>query len=170
MNDDYIALRNFCFMDSTTSELRQVESKTAYGIGRRYSRKAIEACKVSEVIVKTTCISADGVLIQGTKKDVKPYIAKDLQRAGHVEIVGEGIKLWNDEATAGMDNFSDIRLNNNGFRCKQLFTDKPLAVDIKSDVNIWKFNPNAGIAYDLNEFVQDLPELNGFINKNTVHV
>ena len=170
MKDDYIALRNFCFMDSRTLELRQVESKTAYGIGRRYSRKAVESCKVSEVNVKQTCISADGALVQGTKKDLKPYIAKDLEKAGYVEIVGEGIKLWNDEASAGMDNFSDIRLNSNGFRCKQLFTDKPLAVDIKSDVNIWKFNPEAGIAYDLNEFVQDLPELNGFINKNTVHV
>ena len=170
MDDDYLALRNFCFLDSKTLNLRQIESKTAYGIARRYSRKAVESCKVSEVNVKQTCISADGALVQGTKKDLKPYIAKDLEKAGYVEIVGEGIKLWNDEASAGMDNFSDIRLNSNGFRCKQLFTDKPLAVDIKSDVNIWKFNPEAGIEYDLNEFVKDLPELNGFINKNSINV
>lgn len=170
MKDDYIALRNFCFMDSDTLELRQVESKTAYGIGRRYSRKAIEACKVSEVNVKQTCISADGVIIEGTKKDLKPYIAKDLEQAGYVEIIGEGIKLWNDEATAGMDNFSDIRLNSNGFRCRQLFTKEPLAVDIKSDVNIWKFNPQAGTRYNLEDFKKGLPELDGIITSNRFNI
>ena len=170
MTDDYLALRNFCFMDSKTLELRQIETKTAYGIGRRYSRKAVEACKVSEVIVKKTCISAGGALCEGFKKDLKPYIAKDLEKSGYVEIVGEGIKLWNDEASAGMDNFSNLRLMENGFNCRQVFTDEPLAVDIKSDVNIWAFNPEAGYQYDLNEFRNGLPELDGIIASNRHNV
>jgi hypothetical protein len=170
LTDDYLALRNFCFLDSKTLELRQIESNTAYGIARRYSRKAVESCKVAKVKVKKTCISGSGALIEGSEKDIKPYIAKDLEKAGYVEILNEGVRMWNDEASAGMDNFSNLRLMENGFKCKQVFTDEPLAVDIKSDVNIWKFNPEAGIRYDLNEFVKDLPELNGFITSNRIPV
>jgi len=166
MTDDYLALRNFCFMDSNTLELRQIESKTAYGIGRRYSRRAVEACKVKKVRVKKTCIAGGIALNEGMEKDIKPYIADDLERVGYAEIIGEGIKLWNDEASACMDNFSNIRLNDNGFKCNQVFTDEPLAVDIKSDVNIWKFNSECGIEYDLNEFKNGLPELHGLINSN----
>ena len=166
ISDDYLALRNFCFMDSRTLELRQIESNTPFGIGRRYSRKAVEACKVTKVKVKKSCISASGALIAGSEKDIKPYIAKDLEGVGYVEIISEGIKLWNDEGSAGMDNFSNIRLNDFGFKCRQIFTDEPLAVDIKSDVNIWKFNPEAGVEYDLNEFKKGLPELDGIINSN----
>lgn len=170
LSDDYLALRNFCFMDSNTLSLKQIESKTSYGIARRYSRKAVEACKVAKVNVKKTCISAGGALIEGTQKDIKPYIAKDLEKAGYVEIIEEGIKLWNDEASAGMDNFSNIRLNENGFFCKQIFTDEPLAVDIKSDVNIWKFNPEAGVDYNLKDFANGLPEIYGLINSNCINI
>ncbi len=166
LSDDYLALRNFCFLDSNTLELRQFESKTAFGIGRRYSRKAVEACKVTKVNVKKSCISAAGALIKGKQKDVKPYIAEDLEKVGYAEIIGEGVKLWNDEASAGMDNFSNARLNDFGFKCRQIFTDEPLAVDIKSDVNIWKFNPEAGVEYDFEKFKNGLPELNGIKNSN----
>ena len=170
LDDDYLALRNFCFLDSKTMEARQVATKTAYGIGRRYSRRAVEACKVSEVIVKKSCISGAGALIEGEQKDIKPYIAEDLQKAGYVEIVGEGVKMWNDQASAGMDNFSNIRLNENGFKCKQILTDEPLAVDIKSDVNIWAFNPSAGTPYDFEDLKNGLPELDGLKNRNANNV
>lgn len=170
MNDDYLALRNFCFLDSKTLSLRQVEGKTAYGIGRRYSRRAIESCKVKTVKVKKACISAFGAMNEGVIYDVKPYIADDLEKVGYVEVLSEGIKLWDDKASAGMDNFSNKRLNENGFVCKQVFTDEPLAVDIKSDVNIWAFNKDAGTEYNLEEFKQGLPELNGLINSYSVNV
>ena len=170
LTDDYLALRNFCFLDSNTLLLKQVETKTAFGIARRYSRKAVESCKVAKVNVKKSCISGGGALIEGMQKDIKPYIAKDLEKSGYVEIIEEGIKLWNDEASAGMDNFSNIRLNENGYKCRQVFTDDPLAVDIKSDVNIWKFNPEFGIDYNLKDFANGLPELYGLINSNSYHV
>ena len=170
LSDDYIALRNFCFFDSNSLELRQIESKTAFGIARRYSREAVETCKVTKVNVKMSCISASGALIKGKQKDVKPYIAKNLEKVGYAEIINEGVRLWNDEASAGMDNFSNARLNDFGFKCKQVFTDEPLAVDIKSDVNIWKFNPEAGVKYDLNELKKGLPELDGIINSNRTNI
>ena len=170
MDDDFEALRNFCFLDSKTLEARQVESKTAYGIGRRYSRKAVEACKVAKVKVKTSCISGGGALAEGIEKDVKPYIAKDLEKAGYATIINEGVRMWNDEASAGMDNFSNIRLEDNGFKCKQIFTEEPLAVDIKSDINIWKWNPDAGQKYSLDDLKNGLPELDGIKVSNITDI
>jgi hypothetical protein len=170
MSDDYLGVRNFCYLNSVTNELRQSESKTVYGIARRYSRKAVEACKVTEVICRKSCISAAGALNENVKYDIKHYIAKDLERVGYVEILGRGVKMWKDDASAGMDNFSNKRLNENGFKCRQIFTDEPLAVDIKSDTNIWKFNPEAGVKYDLREFLIGLPELYGFINSNCTDI
>ena len=168
--DDYLALRNFCFVDSVTLEVRQVESATAYGIGRRYSRKAVEACKVTKVNVLKSCICGSGSLAQGTQVDIKPDIAKDLERCGYVEIMDEGIRLWNDIASAGMDNFSNLRLMDNGFRCKQIFTDEPLAADIKSDTNIWKWNPDAGVSYSFEDLKKELPELDGLKNSNRINI
>jgi hypothetical protein len=79
-----------------------------------------------------------------------------------VDILDEKVKLWNDQASACMDNFSDQRLKDFGFECKQILTDEPLAVDIKSDVNIWKFNPEAGTKYDYKDL--KLTELDGIRN------
>jgi len=170
LQDDYIALRNFCFMDSLTFEVRQIESKTKFGIARRYSRKAIEACKVQKVYIKKSCISAFGTMNNGIEYDVKPYIASDLEKSGYADIISDvEIKLWDDKASIGMDNHSNYRLNENGFFANHLFTDEPLAVDIKSDVNIWKFNPNMGVKYNLEELLKGLPEVYGFItNKQAV--
>ena len=163
LNHDYLALRNFCFLDSKTLRLKEVESKTAYGIGRRYSRRAVESCKVKTMHMKETCITSEGVLERGKVYDVK-------QENIYGNVISEGIKMWNDAASAGMDNFSNLLLNSRGYFAKQIFCKEPLAVDIKSDVNIWAFNENAGIDYDLDKFKNGLPELDGIINsyKTTV--
>lgn len=163
-SDDYLAIGNFCFLDSKTLELRQLKSKTAYGIGRRYSRKAVQSCEMTTVNVNVSCVTNTDALNAGDKKQIDTRIAEDLEKIGYVSIQEKGVRMWNDFASAGMDNYSNLILQSNGFKCRQIVTEKPLAVDIKSDVNIWKFNPEAGEAYNLEEFKNGLPELDGLIN------
>jgi hypothetical protein len=111
VNYDYVGLRNFCFIDSKTLRCRQVQDKTIYGIGRRYSRRLVE--KV--------------------------------------------VPMWNNTARVGMDNYANWRIwKETKTEGKQLFTDEPLAADIKSDVNIWPFNPELGVHYDLGDFFEGL--------------
>lgn len=164
MTDDYLALRNFCFLDSKSKGCRQVESKTAYGIGRRYSREAVLSCKMIEAEVLETCISASGILVKGEKADIYPEHKDDLIKGGKIKVIGEAYKMWNDEASAGMDNHSNARLEYRGYKCKQILTDEPLAVDIKSDVNIWAWNPSAGYEYKFEDLKKGLPELDDFDN------
>lgn len=168
--DDYLALGNFCFLDSKTLQLKEVRSKTAYGIGRRYSRKAVESCVMTTVNVKVNCITGSGALNEGTEKDIDPLVAESLDKIGYVSIQDSGVKMWNDLASACMDNYSNMVLESKGFKCRQITTKEPLAVDIKSDVNIWKFNPEAGESYSLNDFKNGLPELDGLINSKQTDI
>lgn len=160
-SDDYLALDGFCFLDSKTLELRHCKSKTAYGIGRRYSRRAVEICKQTVVNVNVSCITSDHALSKGETRQINSRDAESLDRIGYVSIQESGVKMWNDMATAGMDNYSNFLLERNGFKCRQIVTEEPLAVDIKSDVNIWKFSSDIGVPYDLKKFKKGLPELDG---------
>jgi hypothetical protein len=171
MEDHYLALRNFCFLDSVTLGCRQFESKTAYGIGRRYSREAVLSCRMIEAEVLQTCMSESGILVAGQKADIYPEHAEDLERAKYIKITGESYKMWKDEATAGMDNHSNARRENRGYQCKQVFTDEPLAVDIKSGINIWAYNPDVGFEYNIEDLKKGLPELDGLIasHKTNIH-
>ena len=67
--------------------------------------------------------------------------------------------MWKDEGTAGMDNYCNWKIyQTTGTEGKQIFTDEPLACDIKSDVNIWKWNPNAGTSYPIEDFIEGLSD------------
>jgi len=66
-------------------------------------------------------------------------------------------KLWNDNLSKGMDNNSILSLLRKGIGYKKV---KPMAfpgvVDVKSDVNIWKFNYYLGQPYDISEILSRL--------------
>ena len=159
--EDYLGIENFCFLNSETGQMKQYASKTVYGIGRIYSRKAVmEAAKVQPIKALETCMgdfTPQGYMVQGERADVKPEAATSLIRADFARKDGKiKYKLWNDKAERGMDNYSDIMMNRAGYTCKQILTEKPLAVDIKSKVNLWAFNPDAGEDYSLKEFMEGL--------------
>ena len=77
------------------------------------------------------------------------YSRRGIERAG---------TLWFDNATAGMDSQSVDKFKRLKILPHRVFTNKPLAVDIKSDVNIWKWNPRAGNPYPYEEFIKGLSE------------
>jgi hypothetical protein len=73
-----------------------------------------------------------------------------------IEKVGE---LWKDDANIGMDNYANWKIwKQTGTEGKQLFTSEPLAADIKSDVNLWPFNPDLGVKYDIKDFCKGLSQ------------
>jgi hypothetical protein len=155
--EHYLGLKNFCFMNSPSGDMRQMVNQTVYGIGRCYSREALKkAGKLSGIRIKKTCVTDDGVLKEGEVKDVRPYIAAGLIDGGYAEMINGTLKMWSDTQAVGLDNWSNNRLNDNGYKCNQIFTDKPLAVDIKSTVNIWPWNPDIGIEYNWNIFKEGL--------------
>jgi len=70
-----------------------------------------------------------------------------------IEKVGD---LWGDKQNRGLDKESWFKIQINGFRAKQIQTDFPLGIDIKSDVNIWPYNPEFGVQWNLEEAIKDL--------------
>ena len=65
--------------------------------------------------------------------------------------------LWKDHINKGMDNNSIFKMAtlNIGYKMVPPM-ETPGVIDIKSDVNIWKFNPQLGRAYDVKEVFKKL--------------
>ena len=98
--------------------------------------------------------------INSQTKECRQYSSNSMYGIGRrysrklIEQVGE---LWKDDANARMDNYSDWKIwQTVKVDGKRIFSDEPLAADIKSDVNIWKWNPEAGQPYELEKFLEGL--------------
>lgn len=66
-------------------------------------------------------------------------------------------RLWHDHLNRGMDNNSVLSLQRKGIKynkCNVL--DFPCLIDIKSDVNLWKFNYFLGKPYDLQNILDKI--------------
>lgn len=66
-------------------------------------------------------------------------------------------KIWHDKATKGLDNSLMMRMAVNGVMQKWFKSEEPLSIDIKSDVNIWKFTP-VGKKYPIQKALSGLSE------------
>lgn len=69
----------------------------------------------------------------------------------------DGYKLWSDGINRGLDNDSTFRLARNGFLEKRVSLPEPVAIDIKSEVNIhqYDFTPG-GVPYDYTKAISGL--------------
>lgn len=67
-------------------------------------------------------------------------------------------KIWSDEKHKGQDNNSYWRVVNAGFIPIQINSEKPLGIDIKSEVNFWPFNYFIGKEYSFEDAVSELSQ------------
>jgi hypothetical protein len=70
-----------------------------------------------------------------------------------LEKVGD---LWPDGANKGLDNASHFKLARHGVFGKRILTHTPVAVDIKSEVNIWSFDHLQGAEISFEEATEGL--------------
>jgi glycosyltransferase involved in cell wall biosynthesis len=73
-----------------------------------------------------------------------------LARAIKRDVIENIGNLWPDEINKGLDNASHFKIVKAGYFGKRINTDEPLAIDIKSDVNIWAFDqlPGSSISFE----------------------
>lgn len=70
----------------------------------------------------------------------------------------ESGKLWRDDLNSGLDNNSTFKLAQMGFGEVRIKSDEPLAIDLKSETNLWEFNYLNGMPYPLEEALKGLSE------------
>lgn len=74
------------------------------------------------------------------------------------EVIGERSetpRLWKDSLNQGLDFSSDMILRNHGIEQKLYQSDRPLAVDLKSSVNIWPFSHYREVSDDALYFLSN---------------
>lgn len=66
-------------------------------------------------------------------------------------------KLWDENIDRALDNNSVYRLQRMGIGYRHIQSGSfPMVIDVKSDINIWKFNHLVGIEYDINNILEKI--------------
>lgn len=66
------------------------------------------------------------------------------------------LQLWSDNFNKRLDGNSTMRLAIEGVGQKCYFSEEPVAIDVKSQQNIWPYNPNAGEPYEFAKAISGL--------------
>jgi hypothetical protein len=70
-------------------------------------------------------------------------------------LVAMGGMIWNQDQVHGLDNFSTFALARKGYLEKRFKSVEPVAIDVKSEVNIWPFR-RIGQPYDYAKAISGL--------------
>lgn len=66
--------------------------------------------------------------------------------------------IWHNNKSLGLDKNSHFNISRRGFLGKRVKTEGPLIVDLKSELNIWRYNPLVGKKYPLSGALNGLSE------------
>lgn len=152
-------INSLVFYESTTGNARQYKSD-ALAMGRAIKRTVLEDVTLSiECEVLAGFITGGEVCHAGKRVFLPPARARSLEGSKLVKILGEPCyHLWDDSISRGLDNNSNYLLMSRGVPLRHIETPEPLGMDIKSEVNIWPYNKEAGKDYDADEFMSHCSE------------
>jgi hypothetical protein len=138
--DEAAGLNRCGILDTLTGETAIFDNSYAIGCGRVIRRDVIERMGDMVTVKYRDChVGPFGVITPGKKITISRHF---LNRIGQAEIISEEKttpKLWGDDLNQGLDYSSDCLLTANGVIQKIYPSDKILALDLKSGVNIWPF-------------------------------
>lgn len=151
---------HFFFLDSISGQARRMKSSSLYGIGRAFERKALEkATEGVRFLAYDDLITTEGEVNKGKIAFFSKASAMSMERGGQGQIISEAThKMWVDEQERGMDNASTFMLARRGMLGKIVPSEKAVAIDIKSQVNIWPYNGEAGSEADIMEVMEGLSQ------------
>lgn len=143
------------FYNSETGEARNYKSE-ALAMGRCMKRTMLEDVTFSvECEALVSFITGGEPCPKGKRIWLKPDRAKSLESSKLVKIIGvPEYHLWSNDISKGLDNNSNYLLMSRSVPLRHIDNDEPLGMDIKSQTNIWPYNPNAGSQYDAQEFLK----------------
>lgn len=156
----FFGINHFYYINSADGECRRYLTKASYGAGRCIAREVIEKvcygvdCKGLETIIGGTYS-----LVEGQEGFIPYAAALEHEKLGRLVITGQPrYRLWNDDIMRALDNNSGFRLQMNFIPYRSVQTENALLIDIKSEENIWPFNPELGEPTNLEEVLEGLSE------------
>ena len=129
-------------IDLTTGRQAIFENNYVIGAGRVIRRDVIERMGDQVVVKYNECQSGpNGVTVPGKEITISRHFWDRVRGSTTLvrEIRGEP-RLWANDLNQSLDYSSDCLLNANGVIQKIYLSDKILAIDLKSDINIWPFD------------------------------
>lgn len=159
---DFIGARTLLMTDSVTGECREFEfdGELVMGLGRCFSRRLVEHFSGKVLVQMNLPLIVSDMAVQEnecaflTKEQADEF--EHLKYGQRVK-TSTHVHLW-DNLNRGLDNNSTSRILRNGFTYTGVETKEPLMMDIKSDENIWGFNPEIGKVGDLEKFLSKLTQ------------
>ena len=129
-------------LNTLTGETAIFDNSYVIGAGRVIRRDVIERMGQQVTVKYRECmVGPYGVTVPGREVTISRHFWQKL--GGQTELIHEKVttpKLWGDDLNRGLDYSSDCILNANGVIQKIHLSDKILALDLKSEVNIWGFD------------------------------
>lgn len=163
--EDFFGSNKMIFVDAINGECRfytalEAQYGIGWGLGRCFSRKLLEATGGKKKIKALTGIICEETIPEGVETFVDKRTAEGLVLQGFAEILESDrtFFLWDDDVNRCLDNNSNQRLAERGFKYKVVETSEPILADIKSDENIWGYNPEIGEPYNLENFVNKMSQ------------
>lgn len=164
--EDFFGSNRLLFVDTSTATCRDYIAEEAqygygWGLGRVMSKKMLEKFGGKTKIKAFTGIFAAGEVIgEGTESFVPKHIAISLAKEGYCEILqsDQTYYLWSDSANRMLDNDSSKRIAEHGFIYKPVETDHSFMADLKTEENIWGYNPEIGKKGDFEKFLKGLTQ------------
>jgi hypothetical protein len=140
--DEAAGLNRCGVVDTLTGQTAIFENNYAIGCGRVIRRDVIERMGDMVTVKYRDCyVGPFGTITPGKAITISRHFLTRVQ--GQTELISERKgtpKLWGDDLNQGLDYSSDCLLNANGVIQKIYPSDKILALDLKSNVNIWPFD------------------------------
>jgi hypothetical protein len=102
--------------------------------------------------------TVDGECRRLTKRHAYYGVGRAISKRALSSLLSHGMyQLWNDRINHGLDNQSTFFLAKRGFLEKRISSPEPVAIDLKSSVNIWPFQ-KIGIEYPTEKALEGLSE------------
>lgn len=155
-----MGMKDLIFYNSETGEARNYNTADVFGMGRAMSRKMLQHVTRSvECEILEDFIGNDGQYNKGKQEYIHVDNLASWERASFVKPLGNmTYHLWRDTINQGLDQNSSYYLMQRGVPLRHIRVSEPMGMDIKSSVNIWKYNPNLGSEYDVKKFLDHCSE------------
>lgn len=157
---DFFATKSLLMVDAVDGACRRMafDDICVQGLGRCMSRKMLVSFSGKVHVKSSTAImSEDSLIAEGGTGFLDPRQVEELSAWVSPTGIPVDVHLW-DNINRGLDNNSTTRIMKKGYKFREVETTAPLMADIKSDENIWGFNPEVGDPGDLETFLAGLSQ------------